>query len=153
MDFMAINEITIDGTPKDVFDVLRDGWSYADWVVGAKKVRDVDSGFPAVGTKFHHKVGVGPLQLNDHTEVLEYRPDERLVLKAKTRPFGTAKVTMEAYPVTADRTRVVMNERAGDPISRAVYNPVVDTLMKARNVEALRRFGELVGRRRAARVA
>ncbi len=150
---MAINDITIDGTPRDVFDVLRDGWAYGDWVVGAKHVRDVDPGFPAVGTKFHHKVGVGPLQLNDHTEVLEYRADERLVLKAKTRPFGTAKVTMEAFPVTGTRVRVIMNERAGGAISRALYNPVVDRLMKARNVEALRRFGDLVARRRAARVA
>jgi uncharacterized protein YndB with AHSA1/START domain len=150
---MARNQITIDGTPKDVFDVLRDGWTYADWVVGTKHVREVDNGFPAVGTKFHHKVGVGPLQLDDHTEVLEYRSDERLVLKARTRPGGTAKVTMEAYPVTADRVRVIMNERAGDPVSRAFYNPVVDRLMKARNTEALRRFGELVAKRRGARVA
>ncbi len=150
---MAINEITLAGTPQDVFDVLRDGWTYADWVVGAKHIRDVDSGFPAVGTAFHHKVGVGPLQLNDHTEVLEYRPDERIVLKAKTRPFGTAKVTMEAYPVTAERVRVVMNERAADTISRTFYNPLLDRLVKARNVEALDRFKDLVGRRRAARVA
>ncbi|MCW3015862.1 MAG: Polyketide cyclase/dehydrase [Solirubrobacterales bacterium] len=150
---MAINEITVDGTPKDVFDVLRDPYAYPKWVLGAKRVRDVDDGFPQPGTRFHHSVGIGPLELDDHTEVLEYTPDERLVLKAKTRPFGTARVTMEAQPVGNDRTRVVMDEVAGDPISRALYNPLVDALMKGRNAEALRRFAELVRERHMSRVA
>lgn len=62
-------------------------------------------------------------------------------------------MTLEAYPVTGDRVRVIMHERAGDPISRMLYNPLVDVLMKARNVGALRRFGALVAARRGARVA
>jgi len=151
---MAINEITVDGTPKDVFDVLRDPYAYGHWVVGAKKVRDVDEGWPAVGTRFHHTVGVGPLTLDDGTESLEYQPDVRLVLKAKTRPFGTAKVTMEAYSQDGgSRTRIVMHERAGDIVSRALYNPIIDMAMKGRNVEALRRFAELVSERRRAPAA
>lgn len=146
---MAINEITVDGTPKDVFDVLRDPFAYGQWVVGAKNIRDADDGFPAVGTRFHHTVGVGPLSLDDETEVLEYQPDSRLVLKAKTRPFGTAKVTMEAHAIDGgSKTRVIMNERAGDLISRALFNPIADLALKGRNVEALRRFSDLVQERR-----
>jgi uncharacterized protein YndB with AHSA1/START domain len=148
---MAINEITIDATPEEVFDVLRDPSAYPRWVVGAKEARGADDGFPRPGTRLHHTVGIGPLTLKDHTEVLEYRPDDRIVLKAKTRPLGTAKVTLEAHPVGNGRTRIVMNERAGDPISRALYNPVIDVLMKGRNTEALRRLAALVQERRTSR--
>jgi len=145
---MAVNEITLDATPEQVFDVLRDPFAYGHWVVGTREVRRVDDGFPAPGTRFHHSVGIGPLTIDDHTEVLEYRPDEHLVLKAKTRPLATAKVTLEVRRIAAGKTRVVMDERPGDLISRMLYNPVIDVLMKGRNTEALRRLGNLVSERK-----
>jgi hypothetical protein len=40
-----------------VFAVLADGWLYPLWVVGASRMRDVDPGWPAEGTKIHHSVG------------------------------------------------------------------------------------------------
>ena len=39
--------------------MLSDGWSYATWVVGAARIRDVDDGWPTVGTKIHHPSGSG----------------------------------------------------------------------------------------------
>lgn len=140
---MATNETTIDTPPERVFDVLREPRHYADWVVGAKKIRGSDPGWPAQGTKFHHTVGFGPLTLSDETEVLEVEPDRRLVLKAKTRPLGTARVELELLDAGQGRTRVVMTEGPGDPLSRIVFNPLADLALKGRNVEALRRLKEI----------
>lgn len=137
---MSVNETVIDTTPQRVFDVLRDARNYPEWVVGAKKLRDVDPGFPAVGTRFHHTVGVGPFTLDDHSEVLECVPDRRLVLKAKTRPLGTARVELDLHAQGAGATRVVMREGPGDRFSRLLFNPLADLALKGRNVEALRRL-------------
>lgn len=137
---MAVNDTVIDTPPDRIFDVWRDARLYADWVVGAKHVRAVDDGWPAVGTRFHHCVGFGPLTIKDDTEVLECEPGRRLVLKAKTRPLGTARVELELHPEGAGSTRVVMKEGPGDRMSRIVFNPIADLALKGRNVEALRRL-------------
>ena len=85
-------------SPEQVFAVLRDGWTYPVWVVGASRMRSVDEGWPAPGTKLHHSFGVWPLLLNDTTEVLELDPGHRLVLEAGGWPIGNARVeiTVEA---------------------------------------------------------
>jgi uncharacterized protein YndB with AHSA1/START domain len=57
---MSTTTRTIHATPDAVFDVLADGWSYSQWVVGASRVRDVTDGWPAEGTHIHHSVGPGP---------------------------------------------------------------------------------------------
>src|SRR4051794_1841053 len=95
---MARNEIHIDVPPERVFEVLADPESYGYWVVGSKYIRDADPGFPGQGTKFHHAVGYGPITIKDHTQVVEVDPPRRLVLQAKARPFGTARVTLELRP-------------------------------------------------------
>jgi uncharacterized protein YndB with AHSA1/START domain len=145
---MATNETTIDTTPRRIFDVLSEPRHYADWVVGAKKIRSADPDWPAVGTKFHHTVGFGPLTLDDNTEVLEKQDDRRLVLKAKTRPLGTARVELDLLDAGAGRTRVIMREGPGDPMSRIAFNPLLDLALKGRNVEALRRLKEIAERPR-----
>src|SRR4051812_46710029 len=71
---MAYNELYINVPPATVFAVLSEPGNYPDWVVGARRIRDSDGHFPAVGSRFHHQVGVPPLVLNDHTEVLENVP-------------------------------------------------------------------------------
>jgi hypothetical protein len=45
-------------SPEQVFAVLRDSWTYPVWVVGASRMRDVDDGWPAPGTKLHHSFGI-----------------------------------------------------------------------------------------------
>jgi len=139
---MAYNEIYINVPPATVFVVLGNPDNYADWVVGARKIRDADAGFPAVGTRFHHQVGVPPLVLNDHTEVLENEAPSRLVLRAKTRPFGTARVDLRLR-LEGTGTRVCMTEVAGDTPSRLLLNPLSDPLVHARNVKSLRRLKRL----------
>ena len=139
---MAINEIHIDAPPERVFAVLADWRSYGDWVVGSRKIRGADPGFPAAGTRFHHQVGVGPLNLNDHTSVLEVDQPRKLILKAKARPLGTAVVDLEMRR-EAGGTRVYMREDPGDALSAFVFNPLTHLLVRGRNVESLKRLKRL----------
>jgi uncharacterized protein YndB with AHSA1/START domain len=130
--------------PERVWAVLADPQSYAYWVVGSDTIRDADPTWPAVGSKLHHRVGIGPFKLNDNSEVLESFPPLRLVLQARGRPFGTARVRIELLEHDGG-TRVTMSEGPGDPISRLFHNPLFDRLLRARNHESLRRLGELAG--------
>jgi uncharacterized protein YndB with AHSA1/START domain len=143
---MAHNEAYINVPPATVFAVLSEPDRYADWVVGARKVRGADAHFPTVGSRFHHQVGVPPLVLNDHTEVLENVPSSRLVLRAKTRPFGTARVDLHLVAEGAG-TRVRMTETAGDAPSRILLNRLSDGLVHARNVRSLQRLKRLAEQR------
>jgi uncharacterized protein YndB with AHSA1/START domain len=117
--------------PERVFAVLADPETYACWVVGSHSIRSADATWPAPGSKLHHRVGVGPFTLNDSTEVLEADPPRRLVLQARARPLGSARVAMEEGP--------------GDLFSRLLHNPLADRLLGRRNDESLRRLGELAG--------
>jgi uncharacterized protein YndB with AHSA1/START domain len=144
---MAHNSCYIDADPETVFGVLSDASTYGDWVVGSRRVRDADPGFPAVGSRFHHEVGIPPLLLRDHTEVLECRPPTRLVLRAKTRPFATARVELRVTP-EGSGTRVELIESAGDLLSRWAFNRFSDPLIHVRNSHSLRRLRRLSEARR-----
>jgi uncharacterized protein YndB with AHSA1/START domain len=139
---MATNHRQMNAAPDRVFEVLTDADLYADWVVGAHKVRDADASWPAVGSRFHHRVGVGPLKLNDHTEVIENTPPRKLVLHARARPLGTAIVTM-LLEERAGGTWVTMTETAGDLLSHLGINPLTDWLVHLRNNESLRRLARI----------
>jgi uncharacterized protein YndB with AHSA1/START domain len=131
-----------------VWDVLADPASYAYWVVGSKAVRDADPGFPAPGTKFHHTIGVGPLTVRDHTEILEAERPRLMRMRAKGRPLGTASVTLEMTSESGG-TRVRMTENPDGPFAILALNPLVHVLTKLRNAESLMRLEELALRRSA----
>ena len=114
----------------------------------SKVIRDADAGWPAPGTKIHHTVGFGPLRLSDHTEVVESRRPSLLQLRAKGRPFGTAKVTLELEPRDAG-TQVRIHERPDGATAILNVNPLVHALTKARNAESLMRLEELAQRHAA----
>jgi len=141
---MARNRVHIDATPEEVFAVLADPECYPEWVVGAAGIRDEDSEFPAVGSRFHHKVGSWPIGVKDYTEVTEVEPPRRIVLKAKARPLGTATIELDLHE-SAGGTEVEMEEVPGDRLtSLFVGNPVADTALRVRNAEALARLKRLV---------
>jgi uncharacterized protein YndB with AHSA1/START domain len=144
---MARNTGYIDADPATVFAVLSDASAYGEWVVGSRRVRDADPDFPAVGSRFHHEVGIPPLLLRDHTEVLECRPPTWLVLRAKARPLATARIELTLAP-QGTGTRVELAESAGDPLSRWAMNRFSDPLIHLRNAESLRRLRRLSEARR-----
>jgi len=144
---VARDETFIPASPAAVWQVLSEPRSYGHWVVGSKEIRDVEGNWPDPGSRFHHSVGIGPFTVKDHTESEKAVAERRLELKAKARPLGTAKVTLELTP-EGNGTRVVMIEDPGDALTALVFNPLTHLLVRGRNAESLRRLGELaVGRR------
>lgn len=112
---MAHNTIVVDAPPETVFGVLSDGFAYPDWIVGSEQVLAVDPGFPAPGTRFHHRSGTGPVKVRDHTEVVDAHPPYRLDLVARARPlFGSARVALLVAPRGRRGSYVTMIERAAD---------------------------------------
>lgn len=122
--------------------MLADPESYAYWVVGSKRIRDADPGWPAPGTRFHHTVGVGPLTIDDHTESLSADPPRRLVLKAKARPLGVAKVEIELEPQRGG-TCVTITENPTGVQKPLTYFPPLQALTWVRNSESLARIEQL----------
>ena len=104
-------------TRAQVWDVVADGWTYSQWVVGNSRMRAVEPDWPAVGSKIHHTIGIWPVVINDETEVESCAPEEELVLLARTRPFGQARITLRLHDV-ADGCRIEMAEvPVGGPLN------------------------------------
>ena len=139
-------------TPQQVWDVLADGWLYPVWVVGASRMREVDDGWPEVGTRLHHSVGVWPLLIDDNTEVVECEPLSTLVLHARAWPTGKAEVRLQLEAVDGE-TDVTMSEGPIAGPATLVPGPVLNPLLKWRNDECLRRLAYLAERRSAGRTS
>lgn len=133
--------------PEAVFDVLRDGHSYGDWVVGTRTIRAVDPGWPAEGTQIYYTIGYGPLRKDDETLSLAYHPDQRLELEIEAWPAGCAKVVITAEPAEGG-TLVSIDEHPDRGVARVLHNPLVDLCIKLRNVETLRRLEQQAAGRR-----
>jgi len=95
---------------EQVWAVMADGWTYSQWVVGNSRMRAVDPNWPHVGSTISHSVGVWPLLLDDLTEVEECLPLQQLVLLAKGRPFGKARITLRLFDIDGGGTRIEMSE-------------------------------------------
>jgi hypothetical protein len=136
----------IEAKVEDVFRVLADGWSYAAWVVGASRIRDVDATWPEPGSKIHHSVGAWPLLLNDTTTALEYEPLRRLKLLVRAWPAGHGEVELVATEVP-EGCRLVMTEQATNGPISMLPTPLQDLALHPRNDEALRRLKFIAERR------
>jgi hypothetical protein len=147
-EVVSTNTRVMHATPDQVWKVLCDGWLYPMWVVGATRMRDVDEGWPAVGTRLHHSVGSWPLMLDDTTEVLESRPGSMLRLEARAWPAGRADVVLRLQP-QGQYTEVTMEENATGGPGALVPKLLQDPLLKARNDEALQRLAYLCEERAA----
>lgn len=140
-------EITVPASVEDTFAVLADGWLYPLWVVGASHIRDVDPGWPAVGTRIHHSVGPWPLNLSDTTKVREVDPPRMIELEARLWPVGSAWIRLELTEITPDRTRISMFERAISGPAALVPDLVQTQVLAPRNKESLSRLADLVAGR------
>ena len=146
---MSKNSLVIAASPDEVFAVLADARTYSEWVVGCDDIRAVEGTWPEVGSHFFHTVGVGPIKTKDNTKVVEVDPPRRLVLEARARPAGVARVIFELRPQGAG-TEIEIEEYPIKGVAKVIDNPLQDGLIKARNVETLRRLDRVVQQRRAA---
>lgn len=135
-------------TPEAVFEVLCDGTTYGHWVVGTRTIRDVDAGWPTVGTRLHYTVGYGLLRKDDVTTCRAYSRDRRLELEALAWPAGTARIVLRAEE-QGDGTLVTIEEHPATGLAATLHNPALDLLIKLRNVETLRRLEAQVRGRRS----
>ena len=135
-------------SPDDVFEILADGWSFASWVVGAARIREVDATWPQSGSRIHHSVGLWPVLIDDTTSVLHLDRPHVLELKVRAWPTGEGKVRLECVPEEGG-TRVIMTEDATKGPATLVPRLVRDPVLDARNTEALRRLAYLAERKAA----
>jgi uncharacterized protein YndB with AHSA1/START domain len=136
----------IEATPEDVFAVLANGWYYSGWVVGASHMRAVEADWPAVGSKLFHASGVWPVMVRDETQVEEMSPAKRLVLTARGRPMGEARVEIDLAPDGAG-TLVTLSESPIRGPGRWIHNPVNEAVLVRRNVETIARLAAIAERR------
>ena len=130
-------------SPADVFAVLVDPESYPHWLIGADRIRDVDSSWPAIGSKFHHVVGFGPLKIADDTEVIDIEDGRMLQLKVRARPLISAVAT---FRVVGEATSCVVTLEE-EPAIRSIGNlvrPLLDPTVHMRNHRSLRRLAAVV---------
>jgi hypothetical protein len=133
-------------TRQQVWDVLANGWNYSQWVVGNTRMRAVDPRWPAPGSTIHHTIGVWPVVLNDETEVESSTPLEELVLLAKSRPFGGARIVLRLSD-TQTGCRIEMAEvPVGGPLN-LLPRRLALAAAYPRNRDCLARLAALAERR------
>lgn len=123
-----------------VWAVLSDGWLYANWVVGASRVRDVDHTWPQPGSKIHHSFGVWPAVVDDESISLEVQPNRLMVLQAKGWPMGEARVEIRIQESGDEACEVAIVEDAVKGPGVMIPRPVRQSIIVARNKEALQRL-------------
>ena len=102
--------------------------------------------WPAPGAIIHHTIGIWPVVLNDETEVESSTPLEELILLAKGRPFGGARITLRLSDSGAG-CRVEMAEvPVGGPLNW-VPRRLALAAAYPRNRECLARLAALAERR------
>ncbi|HET6877911.1 MAG TPA: SRPBCC family protein [Jatrophihabitans sp.] len=146
---MATNKQRINASPHRVFEVLADGWSYSNWVVGTSHMMAVEPEWPQARSRLFHATGVWPLTLRDETVVDEVEPDRLLALTARGWPLGEATIRLELEDDGDGGCIVTMQEVPTAGSARLMHNKLVDGMLRVRNVESLRRLAGLAERRTA----
>lgn len=142
---MSTASIRIDAPPERVFEVLSDGWTYSNWVVGTSHIRAVDDAWPAQGSKLYHATGPWPLVARDETVVNSVEPGRSLQLTARGAPLGVATIAITLEPDGAG-CMVKLDEHPISAVARKLHNPVADALLTRRNEESLKRLRATVER-------
>ncbi|MGV9819602.1 SRPBCC family protein [Nocardia xishanensis] len=137
-------EVTVPVDPGQAFAVLADGWLYSSWVVGASHIRQVDPGWPDVGTRIHHSVGLWPLNARDVTTVRDVDPPRMIELEARLWPFGSARIMLELTEIHPHTTHIRMTEHAMRGPATLLPSQLQRVSLKPRNQESLSRLAALI---------
>ena len=143
---MAVLNALIERSPEDVWAILEDGHSYADWVVGTRKVHSVDEHWPAVGSQIHYSFGIGSFTMDDFTTVRRVEPKQELELEANAGWLGTARIAFELRP-WGQNTLLIIDEHPLSGPGARWHNTLVEVLLRARNRQMLRRLTNAVKHR------
>jgi uncharacterized protein YndB with AHSA1/START domain len=141
---MAINHVRSSLRPDEVFEHLLNPWEYPKWLLGASDMRAVDDDWPAVGSNFHHRVGWGPVKVNDRSQIVEIDPPRKLVLYVKATPLVQGEVTFTLEEVDGG-TLLTLQEEPAIPAGN-LARPVLDPATHARNKRSLHQLADLMHR-------
>jgi hypothetical protein len=130
--------------------VLADGFSYADWVVGTRQVRQVDPDWPRPGSSLHFTAGLGPFSVDDKTTSRICEERSRLELEAHAMPYGSVRISIEILP-WGDDTVVIIDEHPLRGPSALLENPLVELVLTIRNRRMLRKLAATVRHRASLR--
>ncbi|RKE17352.1 SRPBCC family protein [Streptomyces sp. TLI_171] len=133
---MAQRQRLIEAAPEQVWDVLANARSYAQWVVGTQDVLDSDDDWPAVGARLGFRVGVGPATFEDTCVVRICEPLHRLELEAAAKPLGTARIAFGLIP-WAEHTLVLLDEHPLRGLGARLENPLTELALHLRNRQLL----------------
>jgi uncharacterized protein YndB with AHSA1/START domain len=143
---MAVVNVLIRRPPAQVWDVLADGYAYAEWVVGTREIRAVDDGWPEVGTAIHYTVGLGPLGFRGKTIVRRIEPGRQLGLEADGGPLGTARIVIELLE-WGDDTVVILDEHPLRGTAYRLHNAMSDAVLLLRGRPMVQNLARLVEKR------
>jgi hypothetical protein len=130
---------------RQIWDVLADGWTYSQWVVGNSRTRAVDSHWPQPGAAIRHSIGVWPLVIDDQTTVESCTPGRELVLLAGLGSLGAARITMRLTEIP-DGCRVEMIEVPAAGLVNGIPDRLTLAAIYPRNRECLLRLTALAER-------
>lgn len=138
---MTVSERTFQATPSALFDVVIDAERYPKWLVGAKEVHVGDASWPQPGSWFQHKVGFGPIQIDDRSTVSAIDPGHSFDLVVRARPLLQADVHFDVRANgTGSTLRMVERPRG---IFR-LFEPALALLIKPRNDRSLERLADVI---------
>jgi len=147
---MSLNRVVVEATPSMVFAILVDPEAYPYWVVGTRAIRGWDNEWPAVGSRLHHRSGLGPLAIEDSSEIKAAEPDRRLTLEVRVGWLGVGIVDVGVQTIGAgDTTLVTLTETTTGGFLHSVPSAVLQPLLHARNSLSLRRLARLGKSRQA----
>lgn len=143
---MAVLNVLIDRSRGQVWEVLSDGRSYAEWVAGTQRVRDVDASWPEPGASIHFSFGVGRLTIDDVTTVRLMEPGRLLELEAHGGRLGSARISIRLLPWGDDRTVVIIDEHPLTGPGARWHSVPLDAALRVRNRRMMRSLAEVVVR-------
>ena len=127
--------------PETVDAALSDPDTDPRWLVGAKRMLEVDDDFPQQGSGFVHEVGAGPVEVHDRTSVTGRVPGRELRMVVRARPLLVADVVFQLEPVESG-THVTMTETP-----RGAYRALgwlIEPLVRLRNERSMQRLARLL---------
>lgn len=128
--------------PRTVWAVLADPGTFPAWVVGAARVDRVDVGWPAVGAAMDYRVGAWPALLPARSSVRGSEPERLLALHGDLGPLGAVDVVVSVAEAGPGSVLTIREDVAAGPAT-FVPRPLRATVIRARNVETLRRLALL----------
>jgi len=136
--------ITIDATPRQVWDDIADISSHVEWMADAESIRFTSARHSGEGTTFDCATRVGPVRLSDRMEVTEWRPRRSMGIRHVGIITGTGRFTLRRRP--RGRTRFTWEERLvfpwwmGGPAGALASTPILRRIWKRNLRNLAKRF-------------